>query len=93
MYMQMELEAENWWLQSIGYDFDGKKSFIKNIVFFLSKILLQKTFSFFVGTFFRFPIVNNRRTRTRNLRNLLKFIDFPLFLKTTSIRYPMPRHA
>ena len=29
MYMQMELEAENWWLQSIGYDFDGKK-IIKN---------------------------------------------------------------
>ena len=24
---------------------------------------------------------------------LLKFIDFPLFLKTTSKRYPMPRHA
>ena len=29
MYMQMELEAENWWLQSIGYDFDGKKTFMK----------------------------------------------------------------
>ena len=24
---------------------------------------------------------------------LLKFIDFPLFLKTTSKRYPLPRHA
>ena len=35
MYMQMELEAENWWLQSIGYDFDGKKSFIKKYLFFL----------------------------------------------------------
>ena len=33
----MELEAENLWIQSIGYVFDDKKDFIKNIVFFLSK--------------------------------------------------------
>ena len=36
--MQMELEAENWWLQSIGYDFDGKKRFIKKYYFFMTKI-------------------------------------------------------
>ena len=35
MYMQMELEAENLWLQSIGYDFDGKKTFMKKYYFFL----------------------------------------------------------
>ena len=52
MYMQMELEAENLWLQSIGYDFDGKKSFIKKYLFFLienfvaEKIIFLKTFSF-----------------------------------------------
>ena len=33
--MQMELEAENLWSQSIGYDFDGKTKFIKKYYFFL----------------------------------------------------------
>ena len=54
--MQMGLEAETWWLQSIGYDFDGKKKFHKKYVFFLSKILLQKKILFFWKCF-SFPIV------------------------------------
>ena len=37
----MELEAENWWLDSTSYDFDDKKSHQKN-VFFLSKKFFEK---------------------------------------------------
>ena len=57
MYMQMELEAENWWLQSIGYDFDGKKSFIKKYYFFLVENFVAEKKSNFVLKIFRFPIV------------------------------------
>ena len=57
MYMQMELEAENWWLQSIGYDFDGKKSFIKKYYFFLvENFVAEKKSNIFRKTF-SFPIV------------------------------------
>ena len=55
--MQMELEAENWWLQSIGYDFDGKKSFIKKYYFFLVENFVAEKNSMFFGKYFRFPIV------------------------------------
>ena len=52
MYMQMELEAENWWLQSIGYDFDGKKSFIKKYWFFLvENVVAEKKIHFLLGNF------------------------------------------
>ena len=72
MYMQMELEADNLWLKSIGYDFDGKRKFIKKYYFFLVENIVAEKNPFFVGKFSRFPIVNNRRTRTRNLRNFTK---------------------
>ena len=43
----MELEAENWWLDSTSHDFDDKKVSSKNINFFLSKIFSSKTVQLF----------------------------------------------
>ena len=53
----MELEAENWWLQSIGYDFDGKKSFINKYYYFLVENFVAEKKSKIVWEIFRFPIV------------------------------------
>ena len=39
----MGLEAENWWIHSIGYDFDGKKDFIKKHCFFLRPHAIEKS--------------------------------------------------
>ena len=66
--MQMELEAENVWLQSIGYDFDGKKHSSKNIIIFLSKILLQ----IFPEMFWKFSVA----TTTTEIWGILA--GFPL---------------
>ena len=45
----MELEAANWWLQSIGYDFDGKKNIHQKILFFLVDFFSQKKIKTFSG--------------------------------------------
>ena len=47
----MELEAENWWLQSIGCDFDGKKTFIKKYYYFLVENFVAEKNPFFLGHF------------------------------------------
>ena len=39
----MELEAENWYLDSTSHDFDDKEIFIKKYYFFLSKKISAKT--------------------------------------------------
>ena len=53
----MELEAENLWLQSIGYDFDGKKSSIKKYYYFLVEIFVAEKNPNFFRKKSRFPIV------------------------------------
>ena len=45
----MELEADNLWSQSIGYDFDGKTKFIKKYQFVLVEnfVAEKKSICFF----------------------------------------------
>ena len=48
----MELDAENFWVHSANHDFDDKKKFIKNIIFFMSKKIFPKNFSKTLDFFF-----------------------------------------
>ena len=41
----MELEAENWWLDSTSHDFDDKKKFVKKYYFFLVENIFRKKYS------------------------------------------------
>ena len=47
----MELEAENWWLDSTSHDFDDKKVSSKNINIFLSKSFFEKKSELFRRNF------------------------------------------
>ena len=53
----MGLETQNLWLQRIGYDFDGKKCFIKKYLFFLVENVVAEKNPKYFGNVFSFPIV------------------------------------